>query len=398
MKKIALLILLCFYYSSYAQIRFEKGYFYDNENTKVNCLIKNVDWLNNPTDIKYKMSENGEINSAKIEEVKEFHVSGITFKRFTVHIDRSGTILPHLSNDRQPMYNEEIVFLKELVKGETSLYSFLDGNLGLFFYETNGQGIIPLVYKRYYKSSLVVGENNQFKQQLINQLSCNDLLSSKVSKINYNKKGLTDFFQRYNSCKNGDSYKTETLKNGFFNFLIRPGVTSSTFKIPTRGITNPFPYEYDFGSILGYQIGVELEYVLPFNKNKWSFFIEPSYNTFESESTSFSYNPVDVDLTYKTFEIPIGLRHYFFLSQKTKIFVNASYVLIFDMNSEFNPERSGFVFSKGTNTTIGVGFDFNNKFKIEGRYDTDRGNLFPFSNNFVTDFTSYSVVLGYNFL
>ena len=40
-----------------AQISFEKGYYIDNSNQKVDCLIKNVDWKNNPTSFEYKLSD-----------------------------------------------------------------------------------------------------------------------------------------------------------------------------------------------------------------------------------------------------------------------------------------------------------------------------------------------------
>lgn len=80
------------------------------------------------------------------------------------------------------------------------------------------------------------------------------------------------------------------------------------------------------------------------------------------------------------------------------MFVNGSYVLIFDLNSEFTTVRPGFEFSKGTNMSLGLGYNFNNRYSIEARYDTDRGELFPLSNNFTTKFDSFSIVLGINVL
>ena len=58
MKK-QLLILLIFIstFNSYAQTSFEKGYFINNEGQKTDCLIKNIDWKDNPTEIKFKYTE-----------------------------------------------------------------------------------------------------------------------------------------------------------------------------------------------------------------------------------------------------------------------------------------------------------------------------------------------------
>ena len=41
---IFLLIAKC----SFGQIRYENGYYIDNNNRRTECLIKNVDWGNNP--------------------------------------------------------------------------------------------------------------------------------------------------------------------------------------------------------------------------------------------------------------------------------------------------------------------------------------------------------------
>ena len=173
---------------------------------------------------------------------------------------------------------------------------------------------------------------------------------------------------------------------------------SILFKVPTRSSTNPEKYQFDFGVATGYQWGIEIEYILPFKNNKWSVIIEPTFNNFSSNAVSTDRVPEMVDLNYKTFELPVGIRHYFFLNDKSKLFLNASYVLIFDTGSELTTFRNGFEFSRGTNTSYGLGFNYNDKYSIEGRYDTDRGNLFPLSNNFISQFTGFSIILGVNIL
>lgn len=59
----------------YSQISFEKGYFVDNNNQKTTCLIKNIDWANNPTEFEYKLSKNNETKKLTIKLVKEFGVN-----------------------------------------------------------------------------------------------------------------------------------------------------------------------------------------------------------------------------------------------------------------------------------------------------------------------------------
>ncbi len=67
---IALFTILCA--ESYSQIIFENGYFIDESNNKIECLIKNVDWKNNPTEFEYKFSQNDTVHKATFKTVKEF--------------------------------------------------------------------------------------------------------------------------------------------------------------------------------------------------------------------------------------------------------------------------------------------------------------------------------------
>ena len=71
--KSKLLLFIIFFISitTNAQIIFEKGYFINNNNQKTECLIKNLDWRKNPTDYKYKLSQNDLAKVATISSVKE---------------------------------------------------------------------------------------------------------------------------------------------------------------------------------------------------------------------------------------------------------------------------------------------------------------------------------------
>ena len=60
--KLLFLFTTIFTFNCYSQISFENGYFIDNNNQKINCLIKNLDWEKNPTEFKYKLSESSELN------------------------------------------------------------------------------------------------------------------------------------------------------------------------------------------------------------------------------------------------------------------------------------------------------------------------------------------------
>jgi hypothetical protein len=97
MKKLPFLLLATLLtINVYAQVVFESGYFIDNSGQKVECLIRNVDRSDNPTEFQYKLSERSEINTATIESVKEFGVDGFSkYIRSEVKIDRSSDNIYH---------------------------------------------------------------------------------------------------------------------------------------------------------------------------------------------------------------------------------------------------------------------------------------------------------------
>ena len=54
MKSLTVIMLLFLIVTeSFGQIKYEKGYFINNENKKIECLIKNKDWKNNPSEFSY---------------------------------------------------------------------------------------------------------------------------------------------------------------------------------------------------------------------------------------------------------------------------------------------------------------------------------------------------------
>lgn len=394
-KTLTSIVLLLLTGISYAQINFEKGYFVANDGTKTNCLIRNMDWLNNPTKFDYKISENGDVKTETIGSVIEFGVSNLIYKRFTVNVDQSSQQIATLDSRRNPNFSQKTIFLKLIVEGDFNLYQYVDGNLNLFFYDSNGMIIDQLVYKRYLVDRDKIGVNNMYQQQLSNSLKCNAIQLRDIESLDYTIDDLSSLFEKYNTCMGYEYAKEKTTFNkGLLKLNLKAGFTLNSFKIPSRGITNPSPNEFDFGPILGYQIGTEVEYVFGFNKNKWAIFMEPSYNSFESESTSLNYNPETVTFSYSTFELPIGVRHYFFISNTSRIFVNGSYVWIFNANSKFTTSRPGFEIDNGGNFSFGLGYNYDGRYSIEARYDTNRDNLFPNSNGFTTEFKSFSIILG----
>ena len=172
--------------STFGQITFEKGYFIDNSGRQTDCLIKNLDWKNNPTSFHYKISEQGEVSVKDITEVEVFNIiNGAKYIRKTVEINRSSDKTSELDEKRKVEFNQEQLFLKELVTGPANLYYYEDGSLIRFFYSLNDNKPSQLVYKKYRKENFEIAENNEYRQQLNNALNCTEVKQTKIKNLKY---------------------------------------------------------------------------------------------------------------------------------------------------------------------------------------------------------------------
>ena len=407
MKKNAalLLIILAFGINGYSQIIFEKGYLINNSNEKIECLIKNNDWKNNPETFEYKLSENSEPAIADVKSAKEFGIYSISkYIRSNVKIDKSKENLDDLSYDKEPTYVEEVLFLKVLVEGKSNLYYYVNGNLQRFYYNTDSSAIEPLVYKKYLVSENVVEENNQFKRQLWADLKCPTIGINKVENLHYKKNSILNFFMEYNKCSNSNFTRYDgKVKKDLVNLTLRAHLNNSSAYIRNTAYTRNSTADFGSKSTLGF--GIEAEYIFPFNKNKWSIFVEPTYQNFKAEIITDDFfvatKKLISNINYSSIEVPLGIRHYLFLNKNSKLFINASYVFDFNLKSSIEIRRddntyyNSLLVSTLNNTSFGIGYKFKDKYSIETRYQTSRTLLSDYLF-WDSSYTTASLIFGYS--
>ena len=405
-QQLLILFTAIFSLCSYAQISYEKGYFINNTNKKTSCLIKNVDWRINPTEIEYKLSENDKPKKASIDVIKEFGINNTSkYIKSTVNIDTSSENINKLSNERNPIFIEKELFLKVLVEGKFNLYEYQNKDLK-FFYNSENSNIEQLVFKSYITNVDKIAKNYMFKQQLSNDLKCSEFKPNRINSVGYNKKDLIRFFTDYSNCNNTDLIDFEKKqKREFFNLTIRPRFNSSSMSAQHLLL---IPNNYiDFENKTGIGFGLETEFVLPFNKNKWAFLIEPTYQNFKSEGginniTSILGGEILTKIDYSSIEFNVGARHYFFLNDNSKIFINAAVIYDVVLKSSIELNRSdssiGYLAEKvertSDNFAFGLGYKLHDKYSIEMRLQTKREALLNLKT-WVSDFKTISVIFGY---
>ena len=399
-KLISISLLLCFPLLKISgQVVFEKGYFVNENGIRTECFIKNNGWDSNPSNFQYKIQKNSEKKIANISAIKEFGIyKTVKFIRANVEMDNSLTILSQMSEDEAPYFEERLVFLRVLQDGTANLYSYSDTNLVKYFFSTSEISITQLIYKPYltYKNDVkVVAYNRVYKTQLGELFSGSCVNLESITEVDYTEEHLMEIFSVYNSCNENSYSYTQRFSKQDFNLSVRAGINFNNLTL--RESLTFSERETKLSGKASFRFGVELEYVFPFGKNKYSAFFEPSYQTYQNNESveGFSY-----EVDYRALDFPIGIRYSGYLSEDCNIFFNIGYLVGFDLGSNFEtrqnvnfeiPKREIAIGNRNS-AIFGIGFEYY-RHSMEFRYYL-KSNILD-DEDWDSDFQTFGFIYGF---
>lgn len=416
------IFILLFCTTAFAQDVFITGYFINNDGHKTIALIKDKDWLNTPDKFEYKLSETSGTKVLTLTTIQEVMIGeDIKFQRFTVDYDQSRQEPKNLSSVRNPEYLQETIFLKTLLEGNASLFSHTRHGREVYFYRRGEGDAKQLINKAYDIGDSKIRYNSKYKQDLWNDLTCENIPLGRIEKLNYTSKDLIDFFLDYNKCKDATIvlFNNASLnqKSGEFKFTVKAGLNFNSLHVynpkkkvyvgrPGGGrvpVYYPEKTIYDGNDFdLSFRAGVELKYILPYFNRKWSIFVEPNYQQYSAEKEMFPNGNLG-SIKYSAIELPLGVRHTFFINNTSNLFLNAGagYTYSYDHTTTENynsntSQRPGFELENNFALLAFTGLGYAHKygFNLEIRYYpvkeiTRKGDLMVDHNN------SFSIIAGY---
>jgi len=392
-RNVLTILSLAFCFTIHAQTKFDSGYFVANDGRKITCLIKNFDWQFNPTEFLYKQTEKESARKADIAEVSEFGIINFSrYQRFDIGIDTSSQQTENLDGNPQPELKKMTVFLKVIVEGKATLYEYRVLNRILFFFKTDSTNLMPLVQKRYLSpdNQTDILENDLFRNQLFSALQSPGLDQNSFASLNYSEHGLTGVFRAYNKIRHSGSEDFAAKRSKtIFDLNLRIGAGLSNLIVEN---TNTPPAKMVFGNKAGATIGVEAEFFLPFNKNKWAAILQPSYRYYKSDLGASG------SADYKAIETAIGVRDYFYLGKDSRLFATA--LAIFN-----SPVGSGAVVYSGGSLgyrfvgtgALSAGYKYRNNCSIELQYSLNR-DILDYYEFWDSHFHSISLIFAYTVL
>ncbi|WP_116788309.1 outer membrane beta-barrel protein [Flavobacterium psychrotrophum] len=405
-----LLLAVLFNISCFAQINFEPGYTVNNQGVKTECLIKNTGWKNNPENFEYRLSANSEVKRGNINEFSEFSVTEYTFRRFTLNIDRSPETIAWLSDSNQPLYKKETLFLNVLVQGDITLYKYEDSEMLRFFYSSlqNGQPV-QLIYKMYKEDTKIL-YNKTYKSELQKLMSDRINTPELFKKLEYKEKPMVKLFREYNGVSDENPLAGVSKETGKFKIKAGAGVNFVSLK---TDYVSAAEAPHDFSPKATFSVGIELEYILPFNENKWAVFTAPSYQSYTNKATdNYFEGPSRVlntwSVKYNSLDIPLGARHYIYINSNARFFINAGYIYSQAFGDSKITFSKSFVTTGSTALTAeakskrqssffaGAGFSYG-QLSLEARYIGKR-SLVSGYGSWASDYSGINLILLYSFL
>lgn len=402
------LAALCFGFTVHAQNNYEAGYYIDAAGQKIEGLIKNEDWKNTPSTIKYKKNDQDAPVVVDLASLTMFEIyEHFKYSKHSIQVDITSDKVDKIDVDQEPNYVQKTVLLKHLIEGEATLYNYSEGHINQFYYSFTADSIKPLVHKKYLSADrAAVLENNYFRSQLLHDFNCEITGKDVVKNTAYYSKSLIKFFKAYNECSQGTFVSFEKKKKKFdFHLNAKLGVTYNSVSLEKSSTTGYYQDNLDFDAKLGIRPGIEAEVILPFNNNKWSITAEPSYTSFSNDVTNpeeitRGNQPVSAEITYKAINIEAGIRYAMFLNNTSKLYTGLGIATHIDMGSNavtyhFESEENLVYDTKSaTNIYFGAGYKFADTYIIEFRFYTQSDLTSQYIQQ-VSKLNSFSLTLGY---
>jgi len=316
----------------FSQIKYEEGFYVSRSNDTIHGYIKSKGRKRVPSFIYFKSTLKGDkVKKIKTEDLNEINIKDDVFIRYNLKVDKSSEMTQRVSESRGFNFIEENKFLKIIVEnGPAKLYLYDYGGVVKYFYSLNDSPVEQLKYKQYYSSSDQISKNQTYKKTQLNALICGKITQKRINRLSYDYDMLVDLFEDYNSCVVGEiSNKEKKRKKGksrikFFTGLVLGIGQELNFANSDRVVIgNETPQsgtttldKLAFKETLNF--GFEYEHIWKFHKRKWASYLSSSYAKYEAEGENNPENKVESSIL----SLGPGIRHYFYITDKSKIYLN----------------------------------------------------------------------------
>ncbi len=352
---------------SFAQGLIEPGYYIDlkGQKHKGQFLFKKVE-QEYPSFFLFKKDAKSLVDTLHVEQIAELEVLDFHYLRTEAKMyDTEAT-----TTISEPNFKIVSLLLKTEERGNASLFSYLlDGKI-TFFLSVADEQPEQLIYQEFLRQDNRTSTNTRFRYQLEQKLTCT---TGSFNEIRYTKEALTKTVSEYNSCTGNASEVYSGfpgLSSRYLNIGLSAGASAYFIESYQTVLNNEMVH---YSDVYLPQFGFELEYLIPSLTNRFSVFLNGDYQQFEGEKKIYAQGSSQTaTLSYQAITTTAGIRAYFKLNDRTRVFADLGYgkdfevgkgiSISYSVSRDFDePKLSGHL-------TGGLGLVLLNRYVIEAHF------------------------------
>ena len=355
-----------------AQPMFEKGTIVDNSGEEKNVLVDISNFFVYPSEIIYKVSKSTSMEIVSPSDIQSVRVSKVRFVSFNDKIHLNDEI----DSSSDPNFEPTSIFLKQLSSGSINLFEYKVGGSNYFFIQTEDSEILQLLSINFKRPDGIVSVKSEFRNQLKNALPNKCCYTdNEIANLKYESRSIKEFVHNYNVCDGSIAEQFSNPSILDFKYL-NIGLTAS---VSSYSILSYFHLnnvkESSFEGTQFPLLGAEIEYLLPFMKNKFSIWGNINYR----KITGVDYDvitlgaPDTARLHYETLETAIGARWYINSSNVAKFYTDLGYSKPYEVGEGISIKYDRKANFEDKNLTphfiLGAGVLIKNRFAVDARLE-----------------------------
>lgn len=304
-----LIVMLCLmaYFQGHTQKNYISGYIVKMEGDTVKGFVNYSNWDVNPDKVEFKIGENEKPTLFSPDDIAGFGVANEIYASAKVQTEISPIDIQKINFNKEFETQYETAFLQALVVGHKSLFLYKNKEGRYYYYIKENTKFELLLYKKYLvaqDAKRLIRENKFFVSQLMSYLSDCSSTHTKLKNIEYKKESLTKLMEHYYQCTSTDATFVRKSESAKFEYGVLVGGTLTSLSYRSRFL--PYLENAGFKPSLSPSVGGFLELILAKNQNKWSFYNELLFTSYNVKGSYLDYKN---DNEYSNYNPEIGYLH-----------------------------------------------------------------------------------------
>jgi len=425
----------------HAQDKYLKGYIVKKNNDTINCYIKKASVLdmesavtvkNKADDTKFTVYKPNQLYGFQTENFGYFTSKSFRYRRVN-DIMKTG----NLADKEVAVYHEITAFLQILVKGQVTLYSFIDPKQKKHFYLEKDTVFKELYVKKKFASKI---EQNRTVTGLVVQKNYIGILltlfndcpkiKNNIANTDLTENSLIKITNLYNKCKNPEKYnanKIHKTKKVLIEKSVFAGIISNQIKI--TGVGHDWAFRSQHEIPLNYTGGININFIFPelsynFSLNTGvSYYFTPYKLQYDTIINSVNYH-YEGDISTHYLKFPILIKYsfnkykinpYFFVGTFLNKIFGCKNILTIHKFNDFKDVTEGKMFfsyidgttgkekstlrsfENGYSLGFGLKYKISDKLLMYSEFKYDKGTGFSSLSTFGTKSEFMSIVAGIEF-